>query len=669
MPKFKAIVVVFLIALSASAQVYFAPDPGPAQVRFDGKIFALTNNVLDVRWRLENGELRPDSVRSLGFSSRTWPGPVSLFTLLLKDGRAISATSLRITGQPKIEDLKSASGRARAAERFSGKAVVVEADDPATSLHVTWRAILRDGSNYVRQEVTLAATKSPVAISEVRLVDWNLPQARVVGSVKGSPVVAEEIFTGFEHPLSRCVVGPERARCMLERALPLQPGTPVVYASVIGVAPAGQLRRAFLYYIERERAHPYRTFLHYNSWYDLGYFNKYDSAGALDRVNAFGRELNQQRRVTLSSYLFDDGWDDPSSLWKFNSGFRDGFSPVKSAAEKYGAEPGVWMSPWGGYGKPRQERVATGRAAGYEIVGNGFALSGPKYYALFRDTCLDMIRRYGVNQFKFDGTGNADRVVPGSKFDSDFDAAIHLIGELRAESPDLYVNLTTGTYPSPFWLRYADSIWRGGEDHSFAGVGSTRERWITYRDADTYQGVVLNGPLYPLNSLMLHGLIFAQYAKGLDSDPEHDFRNEIHSYFGSGTQLQEMYITPSLLNAENWDDLSAAANWSRANAAILVDTHWVGGDPAQLEVYGWAAWSPNKGILVLRNPSDKSQSIDIDVGRVLELPANVPRSYRAHSPWKSEASQPAILMTAGKPHTFSLAPFEVIVLDLLPDRR
>ena len=74
-----------------------------------------------------------------------------------------------------------------------------------------------------------------------------------------------------------------------------------------------------------------------------------------------------------------------------------------------------------------------------------------------------MIRKYGVNQFKFDGTGNVDSVVPGSQFDSDFSAAIHLIGELRAAKPDIFINLTTGTWPSPFWLMYADSIWRGGE--------------------------------------------------------------------------------------------------------------------------------------------------------------------------------------------------------------
>ena len=137
----------------------------------------------------------------------------------------------------------------------------------------------------------------------------------------------------------------------------------------------------------------------------------YDQAGALDRVNAFGRELEQKRGVKLDSFLFDDGWDNHKSLWKFNDGFPNGFTPVKEAAEKYGADPGVWMSPWGGYDGPKKERIAFGKAAGYEIVAGGYALSGPKYYAAFRDVCMDMIHKYGVNQFKFDGTGNVDSVV------------------------------------------------------------------------------------------------------------------------------------------------------------------------------------------------------------------------------------------------------------------
>ena len=385
------------------------------------------------------------------------------------------------------------------------------------------------------------------------------------------------------------------------------------------------MRRGFLHYVERERAHPYRTFLNYNSWYDLGYFSKYDEVGALNVINAFGTELTKKRGVPIASFLFDDGWDDPATLWQFNSGFPNGFTRLKETAASYGTAPGVWLSPWGGYGKPKQQRVAAGQAAGYEIVDKGFALSGPKYYAAFRDACVKFVRDYGVNQFKFDGTGNADRVVPGSNFDSDFAAAIHLIGELRALKPDLYINLTTGTYPSPFWLRYADSIWRGGEDHEFLGVGPKREQWITYRDADTYEHVVLAGPLFPVSSLMLHGIIYAKHAKNLDTDPQNDFANEVHDYFGNGTQLQEMYVTPSLLSAANWDTLAEAAAWSRANADVLVDTHWIGGDPALLEVYGWASWKPGKAVLVLRNPSDKPQDISIDVAKAFELPAKAAR--------------------------------------------
>jgi hypothetical protein len=583
----------------------------------------------------------------------------------------LPASELKVAAAPKVDELQPQADAARLAERIPGKQVVTEFDDNARRLHIVWQVVLRDGSNYVRQQVVISAKSDDVPIREVRLLDRRSPVARVVGTVKGSPIVdgspvTGENFAGVEDPLSLCAVSEERARCWVERELPLKAGQSVTYSSVIGVAPTGQMRRAFLHYLERERAHPYRTFLHYNSWYDLGYFSKYDEAGALNVINTFGTELTRKRGVPIASFLFDDGWDDPTTLWQFNSGFPDGFTKLRTAAASYGTAPGVWMSPWGGYGKPKQQRVASGRAAGYEIVENGFALSGPKYYSAFRDTCFKFVRDYGVNQFKFDGTGNADRVVPGSSFDSDFAAAIHLIGELRAFKPDLYINLTTGTYPSPFWLRYADSIWRGGEDHEFLGVGPKREQWITYRDADTYEHVVLRGPLFPLNSLMLHGLIYAKHAKNLDTDPQGDFKNEVRDYFGNGTQLQEMYITPSLLSASDWDNLAEAAAWSQRNADVLVDTHWIGGDPAMLEVYGWSSWNPKKAILVLRNPADKPQEIMLDVARAFELPSGYLSAYSLHSPWKEDQPQPSLIVRPGQPQSFALKPFQVLVLEGTP---
>jgi hypothetical protein len=588
------------------------------------------------------------------------------FSILFADGTILRADGMRVVERPATEDLRFDANASRAAERIAGKGIRAVLEDERSGLRVTWRLELRNGSEYVRQMVTLEAPRQDLAMREVRLVDAMLADARVEGTVAGSPIVAGEFYLGFEHPLSSSRVVRGEAIAELERTLPLTKGQSITYSSVVGVVSKGQLRRGFLAYLERERAHPYRTFLHYNSWYDMGYFTPYDEALALDRVRAFGRELHDKRGVTMDSFLFDDGWDDHASLWSFNSGFSHGFVPIDAAAKQYGFAPGVWMSPWGGYSKPRQERLKYGKEQGFEIEDIGFALSGPKYYERFRDVCLKMIREQGINQFKFDGTGNVNRVIPGSKFDSDFDAMIHLIGEIREAKPDSYVNLTTGTTASPFWLRYADSIWRGGEDDDFAGIGTRRERWITYRDTQVYEQVVSRGPLFPLNSLMLHGIIYARYDKRLNDDPGDDFSNEVRSYFGSGTQLQEMYLTPELLTEKNWDVLAEAAKWSRSNAEVLKDTHWVGGDPGWLQVYGWASWSKGKSILVLRNPSDQAQSITLDVGKALELPAGAARRYSARSPWKDDAGKAAISLSAGTSHRFALRPFEVVTLELQP---
>lgn len=633
--------------------------------RHNGQTFALQNGVIGASFSVAGEGVSGFAVTDRMHGSDLHFG--SPFRILLADGGVFSTGNLTLVGQPTETDIVPLPHSPRLADTTAGKMVEVHLEARDHSIEVVWSIVLLDGSNYVRQLVSIAAAgEKDLAISRVELVDSELPGARVAGSVSGSPIVAGNLFVGFEHPLSQSKVTGERATAWIDRDLPLRAGQKVTYSSVIGVAREGQMRRDFLAYLERERAHPYRTFLHYNSWYDLGYFTPYSAADAVDRINAFGRELREKRGVKLDSFLFDDGWDKHDSLWKFNGGFPEGFAPLKEAAEKYGADPGVWMSPWGGYSKPKQERIAFGRSEGYEIVGGGYALSGPKYYAAFRDVALNMIEKYGVNQFKFDGTGNVDSVFPGSRFDSDFSAMIHLIGELRAAKPDLFVNLTTGTWPSPFWLMHADSIWRGGEDDSTAGVGTYRERWITYRDAQTYKNVVQMGPLYPLNSLMLHGMIFARDHKDLDKDPGNDFRNEIRSYFGTGTQLQEMYITPSLLSQQNWDDLAEAEKWSRSNAAVLKDTHWVGGDPAWLEVYGWAAWTPQKGILVLRNPSDHEQVIRLRLQDAFELPRDAARVYSARSPWKEDAGRPAIVLQAQEAHEFHLAPFQVLTLDILP---
>ena len=629
--------------------------------------FTLSNDQVSFGCQTQGGKLAPGALTDQTTGQVVKLGS-ELFSLLLTNGNFIHAAEFQLAGAPRIEPLTPQPGASRFAERLPGRQLTAELVGGDGNLHVTWHAVLRDGSRYLRQEFIFRAEQREVPLSGILLLDAPLMGAHATGTVDGSPVMTDTAFFGVEHPLSinRGEMG--YVRCFLPRGAALSAGESYAASLVAGFVPKGQARRGFLLgYLERERAHPYRPFLHYNSWYDLGYFNKYNEAGALNVVNSFGQELVVKRGVKLDSFLFDDGWDNDATLWQFDpTNFPNGFAPIQAAAAQYGAAPGIWLSPWGGYGQPHEDRIKFGRAQGFEIRDGNFSLAGPKYFDRFRSLCVNVVTNYGINQFKFDGIGE-NTGTGGGGAQRDFDAMLKLIGELRRLKPDLYINQTTGTWPSPFWLLYADSIWRGGEDHSFVnGTAPERERWISYKDNDVFDEVVSRSDLYPLNSLMLHGIIYAQKAHGLNYDTNNIFRSEVRAMFGNGTQLQEMYITPALLSPENWDTLAEAAKWSRANAGTLVDTHWVGGRPEDQQVYGWAAWSPAKGILTLRNPTARPQSILIDPAKAFELPAGTARDYAIANPFKDQTVE-ITKLRAGEETRFKLRPFEVLVVEALPD--
>ncbi|GMV36627.1 MAG: hypothetical protein AMXMBFR61_11350 [Fimbriimonadales bacterium] len=624
--------------------------------------FVLDNGKLRAEWRLADGGLVRGAVANREIGASLPPASAS-FELDI-NGEAIPSSDLVLTRAPSAAVRRGEPGAARIADREDTDVLDARFALERLGLEVEWQASLGRSARYLRQTVTLSALGRPVDLRRVTLV--RLPaEAAVGGSVPGSPQVFGHAYAALEHPMAESRFEAHAATSSLRLRLPLQPGAPLTVTAVMGFARTGQLRRDFGEYIERQRPRPYRPLLHYNSWYDLGFFTPFDEKAALEAIEAYGEELVRKRGVPMDGFLFDDGWDDPRTLWGFHEGFPNGFSRVREAAEAIGAAAGVWLSPWGGYSTPKQRRLAYAREQGFETNEHGLALSGPVYYERFREVCSRFVTEYGVNHFKFDGTGDAGTVAPGSRFGSDFDAAIELIRELRRLRGDLYVNLTTGTWASPFWLLHADSIWRGGEDYGFHGPGTKRQQWITYRDAATYANVVRAGPLFPLNSLMLHGVTFAPHAPELADDPGNDLPCEIWSLFASGTQLLELYVSPSLMTDERWDLLAAAARWVRSRAEGLRDTHWVGGDPGDMEPYGWASWSPEKQVLCLRNPSDAPRAFPVCPRLVWQPPA-LESFYRFQTVWRSHGAGEPFVLGADEEHPMALAPYEVVVLEAAP---
>lgn len=648
--------------------IYPGPEPGPAKAWTTSGVICVSNRVLSAQWSFSEHGLRANSFRDVQ-SRQSLALTGEVFQVVLNDGYSFRASELRPTSAPATSELKPLPSSSRLAGRIAGRKIEVNLTSTDGRLGVLWRVSLPDGANYVRQEIEVAALKDDLGLREIVWLQQPIPDATAVGSVDGSPLIAGPFCFGCEDPMALNQVSSNGvAACRLTREATLRKGEKFTRSFVMLVAPPGQMRRAFLCYLENERAHPYRPFLHYNSWYDIAW-NPFalNETNCLDAIRLFGERFIKPHGVVMDAMVFDDGWDDPKTLWQFHRGFPNGFTPLAELCKKHGTRLGVWLSPFGGYGEPRKQRLTFGHEQGFETNATGFSLAGPKYYAAFKQSCVNMIRRYGVNHFKFDGIATGMRASGGAQYALDTEAMRRLMLELRQEDPNLYINLTTGSWPSPFWLRYADSVWRQGDDMGHAGKGSKQQQWLTYRDQETFRNIVRRGPLYPLNSLMTQGVAYSR--DGLAGEATFDsagFKDDVRAFFGGGTSLQELYIQPGKLTPEDWQVLAEAAKWSRANADVLVDTHWIGGDPAKLEVYGYASWTPRKGIVMLRNPDDQPHDFTLDVKAAFELPPHAPPRYLLRSPWAEDASKSVRTVEARQPLPLTLQPFEIVIFDAEP---
>jgi len=800
--------VLMIIGVSQAVEYPSTTQPGKAVVRADDGGIVLGNSVLHMEVSQKAGRLRPAGFVNVQTDEKLGDIDSEFFLITVgPDNKTYRCSQLILQGRCKVSKIEADPASRTAAKRLSGvrvEAALLSADGV---LAAEWSLELRDGSNYVRQFLTILPENRPIQITSVQFCDMNVDKAQVVGTVLGSPIVAGDCFVAYEHPNAEnnvddpsaamnlahrkpvmasgvfgamrpqtavdgnfdvnsywgCqntpvwltvdlgeltaineirlitwhnnkryygyriesstdgegwsalvdaadnktpateagyvhqvdqrrarfikviitnnsegnhfgghivevqIFGPQsksrdnqalRAFCGLDRDTTVAEGQSLTQSAVMGVVPAGQLRRGFLHYVERERVTPYRPFLHYNSWYDIawGGREKMNSDECVEVIDSYGDEMTRNRGVEVDSFVFDDGWDDPKTLWQvLEKNFPDGFDPLRESVEEYGSNLGIWLSPWGGYGQAKADRLNYGKTQGFETGKAGFSLTGPKYFERFRQSCVGFVDQYNVNFFKFDGTDAA--------LLNETEALLKLCGELYSLTDDMYISITTGTWASPFWLLRADSVWRGGRDMGFYGPGGKRDQWLTYRDKLTYQNMVKGGPLYPLNSFMNQGIAHAIWGTAnLPANPE-EFAHEVYSFFAIGTSLQELYVSPSRMTGQMWDMLAEGAKWSRGNYEVLVDTHWIGGDPDKLQAYGCASWRDNRAIIMLRNPDEKKQTITLDIGEALELPGYADMQYTFRSPWRRDKDDPALTLRAGNSHTFELARFEVIVLE------
>lgn len=634
------------MCMGSWAQAVIFPQkkqPGVAKITQKSNSYQLANKVLKASFINTGGKLYFNGCSELGLQPDT-----ELFKVLLGDGSTVAASKMKLE-DVKIVTLGEDPSAATASLRYAGKAL--EARFTYGDLSITWRAVLRDGSHYLRTEMDIKAArdlsmKGIVAMNYLVAKNSAYTAPEVVGNTRGAILASNHIFAGLETPMGLNSCKDEGNATHIEglwrRNTTLKAGKTWNISSVVGLVAPNQLRRSFLAYSERERAVAWRPYPVYISWYELNidrnnapapsYKGNMTVEQCADVVSHWKTHFYDKYQMAPKAFVWDDGWDQYGT-WTFNPNFPNGFDEPANEAKQMGTGIGAWLGPVGGYGQSGEYRRAYWRSKG------GMQLSNEDYYNFFIRCCTNMIDRYDFRFFKFDGiSAQASAIGPdeGTRGEENAEAIISIERAVRQKRPDIFLNTTVGTWASPFWFHFTDAVWRQEGDYGEAGdQGTDRERWITYRDRLVYQNFIQRSPVCPINTLMTHGFILSRWgavSKNMDYD---GIVREMRCAFACGSGMVELYNDYKLMdeikdNQGNagalWKDLAECIKWQQEQADVLPDAHWVGGNPwdgKKANVYGWAAWNGKKCVLTLRNPSASAQSFTTTLREALEIPSYV----------------------------------------------
>lgn len=618
-------------------------QPGVAKITQKSNSYQLANKVLKASFINTGGKLYFNGCSELGLQPDT-----ELFKVLLGDGKIVTASEMKLE-DVKMVTLTENPSAATASLRYAGKAL--EARFTYEELSIVWRAVLRNGSHYLRTEMDIQAAKDLpmkgiVAMNYLVAKNSAYTAPEVVGNTRGAILASNHIFAGLETPMGLNSCKDEGNATHIEglwrRNTTLKAGKTWNISSVVGLVAPKQLRRSFLAYSERERAVAWRPYPVYISWYELNidrnnaqapsYKGNMTVEQCADVVSHWKTHFYDKYQMAPKAFVWDDGWDQYGT-WTFNPNFPNGFDEPANEAKKMGTGIGAWLGPVGGYGQSGEYRRAYWRSKG------GMQLSNEDYYNFFIRCCTNMIDRYDFRFFKFDGiSAQASAIGPdeGTRGEENAEAIISIERAVRQKRPDIFLNTTVGTWASPFWFHFTDAVWRQEGDYGEAGdQGTDRERWITYRDHLVYQNFIQRSPVCPINTLMTHGFILSRWgavSKNMDYD---GIVREMRCAFACGSGMVELYNDYKLMdeikdNQGNagalWKDLAECIKWQQEQADVLPDAHWVGGNPwdgKKANVYGWAAWNGKKSVLTLRNPSTSAQTFTTTLREALDIPAYV----------------------------------------------
>lgn len=512
------------------------------------------------------------------------------FEILFMDGSRLTSEDFRVTSIDRRANPEQSITLHLAPKSNEGGTVRV----------IYWG---RPGEAFLRKKVEVEGTK---VVDRISVETWKIETIADVGGF-GQPLYLNgDWFIGLEYPAGTTeLVGHQLQAFHFPGRATFASKTAVLGAK----SPSITIEESFQRYVSTIRQ-PVRSYLLFATWFD----RRAKDLSAENCISAFRqlkKELLDPFEIKLDSFLVDDGYQNPDSLWQPGSLWPAGFVPLRDELESNGSHLGLWL-PLNGRGL----NASWGAKQGWREARHRkpfYWLPDSKYQSALRDVMSEYIRETRINCFKhdfnfFDASSDdpSRPATPRHHREAIVDATLELLSFERGLNDDLFLSVTSGLWPSPWWLMYANAIWmgHGDYDHDWSfPQSSDREAEMTYRDDKIYRRIRLEKAQFPISSLMTHGIMRGRLDHTAPEESVEEWSDYVIMFFGRGTQLQELYLSPDLISEPFWDVLGSAIRWAKEHEKTLQHTAFIGGSPAHADPYGYAHWSEEMGIIVLRNPS------------------------------------------------------------------
>ncbi len=530
---------------------------------------------------------------------------------------------------------------------------------------------------------------------DVDLDDFHLNAPMREGDYGQPLIAAGELFCAVEHPagVNQGMGGRVRLRHLPGKRLPAG-GSFTSKVAIIGVAPQGEGREQFLEYI-RARS-PRKGLL---SIYDPLGINGFPDhpCWTLDDREMLGTmdllEKWQKQGVKFDYYVPDVGWQDRTGdmtqFWP--QCFPSGPDEVIHRANQLGMKWGLWFSgthgEWGIGENPRlgpsQTIVPGGEPVRYEYRDGfpqddwrqQFCLASEPYFTTFRDGLLQHIRRYNLQFYKVDDStyycNNPEHGhLPGKySTEANFDALIEIAQATRQANPNIYIMWYWGIR-SPFFLLYGDSIF---EKRITLEASSTGDQpALFFRDA--------------VNLALDQGTQFCEFIPPMSRDSlgiwitDTRWGNSMHKERWQEAAVMDLG-RGNLLFPQIWGELNlfddrdiAFLAWiqklAKQNEAILQRQKTILGDPWKSEIYGYAYFHGDRGLIFMNNVDFQARKISLrlDESIGLKSPAGTGLGLMGHFPDHSElVREGEASLESGQTIEAWLRPFEVALWEIAPE--